>query len=178
MLIRSSPLTRRPGDLELWFVWCGGIPGKLAEHVGSVSSLVCEISSGTTSLWSGDRLKTMLNKTGDPASKAHLKALRVALAIVLAMIAIACVQPGIFGFPQIGLDPSWVAAASYAAEKGLVFGSEVVFTSGPLSALYHRMYPVELAPVIVALDLIWATLFAAQLWKMFAPLLGPKASRD
>ena len=104
-------------------------------------------------------------------------ALKAALSIVLALIAVACVQPASFTSLQVGLDPSWRAATSYAVEKGLAFGSEIVFTSGPLSALYHRVYPFKLAPAIVALDVIWAAVFTAQLWKIFASTLETQAQR-
>ncbi|MHB8271384.1 hypothetical protein [Bradyrhizobium sp.] len=115
--------------------------------------------------------------TSDRASKAGSNTIKAALLIVLALIAVACVQPANFGFLLVGLDASWRAASSYAVEKGLSFGSEIVFTSGPLSALYHRIYPFKLAPVIVALDVIWAAVFIVQLWKIFTSLLEAKAKR-
>jgi hypothetical protein len=37
--------------------------------------------------------------------------------------------------PQAGLDPSWVIGLSMAAQRGLDFGQEVVFTYGPLGFL-------------------------------------------
>jgi hypothetical protein len=110
-------------------------------------------------------------------SGAGLSAFKAVLLIVVAVTAISCVQPVSFGFPKPGLDPSWQAASSYAAEKGLAFGSEFVFTSGPLSALYHRIYPVSLAPMILTLDVILAAFFTAQLWKIFSPLLETKTNR-
>lgn len=111
------------------------------------------------------------------ASKAGLSAVNAAVSIVLALVAVACVQPAGFGFPQASLDSSWQAATAYAVEKGLALGSEFVFTSGPFSALYHRIYPQSLAPVLIALDVIWVVAFAAELWKMFGSLLESKARR-
>ena len=52
-----------------------------------------------------------------------------------------------------GLDPSWVAALSYALEKRLSFGVDVIFTGGPLSPLYHRGFAENYAITIVALSL-------------------------
>jgi hypothetical protein len=111
------------------------------------------------------------------ASSAGSNAFRAALSIVLGLIAVACVQPASFSFLQVGLDPSWRAATSYAVGKGLAFGSDIVFTSGPLSAFYHRVYPFGLAPAIVALDAIWTAVFVAQLWKIFAALLEAREKR-
>ncbi len=38
-----------------------------------------------------------------------------------------------------GLDPSWVYAINYAADKGLVFGEDIIFTYGPLGYLLTTM---------------------------------------
>src|SRR5205823_3265475 len=92
---------------------------------------------------------------------------RATLSFVLLLIAVACVRPANFKFGEIGLDPSWVAAVSYAVEKNFTFGSEIVFTSGPLSSFYDRMYPHDLAPAIIALDVIWTAAFTLELQKIF-----------
>ena len=102
---------------------------------------------------------------------------RATFSFVLLLIAVACVRPAAFGFGQIGLDWSWMAAVSYAVQKHFVFGSEIVFTSGPLSSFYHRMYPHDLAPTIIALDIIWTAAFTLELQKMFDSLFASNARR-
>lgn len=101
----------------------------------------------------------------------------VVLFAVLLLVAVAGIRPAIFGVPTAGLDASWVAAISYAVEKGLAFGSEIVFTSGPLSSLYHRMYPHALAPAIIVLDCVWVVVFVIQLEELLAPLFDRRQSR-
>lgn len=41
-----------------------------------------------------------------------------------------------FGFHPVrtGLDPSWQAALVYGIEHGLLYGTDIVFTAGPLSS--------------------------------------------
>lgn len=39
----------------------------------------------------------------------------------------------------IGLDPSWTYTINYAANKGLIFGKDIIFTYGPLGYLLTRM---------------------------------------
>lgn len=45
--------------------------------------------------------------------------------------------------PTSGLDPSWQFAAEMAYRKGLVFGRDFSFTSGPLSFVYTRLFAVD-----------------------------------
>ena len=104
-------------------------------------------------------------------------AARVLLFAVLLPIAVASIRPAVFGFPTAGLDASWVAAISYAVENGFAFGSEIVFTAGPLSSLYHRMYPHDLAPAIVILDCMWVAVFVIQLENMLAPMFDRREWR-
>lgn len=92
------------------------------------------------------------------------------LTLIVFLVSAACIKPAVFGFPSAGLDASWVYAVSDAMQKGLAFGSDIVFTSGPLSSFYHRMYPYGLAPAIIVLDGLWLVVFAIQLRKMLAPL--------
>jgi hypothetical protein len=103
-------------------------------------------------------------------SDAGSAAARVVLFAVLLLVAVAGIRPAVFGFLTAGLDASWVAAISYAVERGFAFGSEIVFTSGPLSSIYHRMYPHELAPAIVVLDCLWVVVFVIQLQDLLSPL--------
>lgn len=101
----------------------------------------------------------------------------IVLSGVLLLIAVASIRPAGFGFLTAGLDSSWVAAVSYAVEKGLDFGSEIVFTSGPFSIIYHRLYSHQLASAIVVLDCLWVLVFATQLLEMVTPLLRRQESR-
>lgn len=43
---------------------------------------------------------------------------------------------------RIGLDPSWSYAISKAAEDGMIFGKEIIFTFGPLGYLFKGV-PLE-----------------------------------
>lgn len=92
------------------------------------------------------------------------------LAAVVFLVSAACIRPASFGFPSAGLDASWVYAVSDAIQKGSAFGLEIVFTAGPLSSFYHRMFPHAFAPAIIALDCVWLVLFAVQLRRMLLPL--------
>lgn len=49
-------------------------------------------------------------------------------------------QPLDFYFMARGLDPSWQAALATAMEDGRRFGSDIVFTGGPLASLYNRFF--------------------------------------
>lgn len=99
------------------------------------------------------------------------------LVALLLLVAVAGIRPAVFGFPTAGLDESWVAAIAYAVKNRLAFGSEIVFTSGPLSSLYHRMYPHGLAPAIIALDCMWVLVFVIQLREVLASLFERRELR-
>jgi hypothetical protein len=101
----------------------------------------------------------------------------VALFVVLLLVAVASIRPAVFDFPTGGLDASWVAAIAYAVEKGFAFGSEIVFTAGPLSSIYHRMYPHEFAPAIIVLDCVWVVVFVIQLEELLASLFDRREWR-
>lgn len=47
-------------------------------------------------------------------------------------------------FPGVGLDPSWVMSTSYAAANNFNFGSDIIFTFGPYSSLYTKIFNPEL----------------------------------
>lgn len=42
--------------------------------------------------------------------------------------------------PSYGLDPSWELSISYASANNLEFGKEIIFTYGPYSSLYTKIY--------------------------------------
>lgn len=43
----------------------------------------------------------------------------------------------------LGLDNSWMTALAWATENHLQFGSDVVFTGGPLSGIYTRVFQTQ-----------------------------------
>ncbi|QYA03980.1 hypothetical protein [Rhizobium sp. B21/90] len=49
-------------------------------------------------------------------------------------------QPLRFHLTEAGLDPSWQATLAFATEQRWRFGTDIVFTGGPLSSLYSRQY--------------------------------------
>jgi len=53
--------------------------------------------------------------------------------------------PNLIKLPSYGLDPSWAIALHWAKEGGLKWGSEIIFTYGPLGFLRH--------PLLATLDL-------------------------
>ena len=109
----------------------------------------------------------MLSTNAGSAPNAGSSAVNAGFSALLTLVSVACVQPANFRLPGTGTDWSWISAVSYAVEKGLIFGSDIVFTAGPLSAFYHRMYSRDLAPAIVLLDALWLAVFTVFLWKMF-----------
>jgi hypothetical protein len=77
-----------------------------------------------------------------------------------------------------GLDPSWQAALNIAAQERLEFGTEVVFTSGPLGFLktdyLFFAWPGRLAALYgfcvqlaLSLSLLWAARRSFPLWVAF-----------
>ncbi|MBB4255279.1 hypothetical protein [Rhizobium sp. BK008] len=55
-----------------------------------------------------------------------------------------------------GLDPSWQAALAYGVEHHLLFGTDLVFTGGPLSSLYTQQFePITaFAVAIISLGIV------------------------
>jgi hypothetical protein len=53
---------------------------------------------------------------------------------------------------QHGLDPSWRAAIAYGITKGLLFGTDIVFTGGPLSGVYTREFEPNTAYLVVLIS--------------------------
>src|SRR3954452_7628492 len=43
-------------------------------------------------------------------------------------------------FPMAGMEGSWIGASVYAGLNRLAYGTQFVFTNGPLFPLYHREY--------------------------------------
>jgi hypothetical protein len=76
-------------------------------------------------------------------------------------------RPFVFQFMHSGLDPSWVAASTWAQESGLVFGSDFVFTAGPLAILYHRYFSSALAIPAALLWLLFVFIAALIFARLF-----------
>src|ERR1700745_2662182 len=56
-----------------------------------------------------------------------------------------------FTMPAYGLDQSWMAVLGEASAHGWRFGRDIIFTSGPLSALYtHWFQPDRLGGYLAA----------------------------
>lgn len=60
--------------------------------------------------------------------------------LLVALAAFGCLRLGVFDPIRSGLDLSWVAALGEAAARGETFGRDLIFTGGPLSALYTRYF--------------------------------------
>ena len=86
------------------------------------------------------------------------------LVLILSVILFyAKFQPLSFHPTNAGLDPSWQASLALAVEKGWLFGTDVVFTGGPLSSIYTRQYvgaytyAVAVFSILIALYLAVST---------------------
>jgi hypothetical protein len=64
------------------------------------------------------------------------------IAVLVALLAAVYVKlaPFQFTMPGYGLDVSWIAVLGEASERGWRFGRDIIFTSGPLSAIYTRWF--------------------------------------
>lgn len=77
---------------------------------------------------------------------------------------------GVFHAIGSGLDPSWVAALGEAAAHGEKFGRDLIFTGGPLSALYTGYFDsvqwpwAVLAGILTAITLAWSCARLASNW--------------
>lgn len=91
---------------------------------------------------------------------------RIVSASVALVAGLLCIRPTTFSMPNGDLDSSWMESAVYAVNKGLVFGSEFVFTAGPLSSLYHRLYPHGQAPLIILLGVAWVAVMGVGFYKI------------
>ncbi len=70
------------------------------------------------------------------------------------------VAPLTFSLPGRRLDPSWIMVLGEASGRGLHFGTDIIFTGGPLSALYTHYLPSDSAVGLLALRLFITVAFA------------------
>jgi len=85
-------------------------------------------------------------------AQAFIKAVLVILAALASSVVYYC-------RPDIRLDTSWMVALNYFAEQGIRFGSDLVWTYGPLGFL---LFPVKMGPFFAA-----AIAFQLSLWLVF-----------
>jgi hypothetical protein len=71
--------------------------------------------------------------------------------------------------PRAGLDESWRYAMNEAVAQHLSFGKEVVFTFGPLAAIYTRLYHPSTDLMMLAGRVLIATAFAIGLALLTLP---------
>ncbi len=64
--------------------------------------------------------------------------------------------------PPLELDPSWHAAIEYAAAHHLQFGTQIVFTFGPLGFLSARTSLGHLVGLRIAFAIFWAAIVALE----------------
>jgi len=68
-------------------------------------------------------------------------------------------------FPEPGLDPSWRIGVAIGATRGWEFGTDILFTSGPLGFLentlaeFRGQFVLGVAFGLVSLALLWAALY-------------------
>jgi hypothetical protein len=79
--------------------------------------------------------------------------------------------------PRSGLDSSWAFAMNHATAHGLEIGTEIVFTYGPYSGVYTRLYQPEISHLIlfssIFLSLCFsiAFLMCSHTWKSHIAIL-------
>jgi hypothetical protein len=83
--------------------------------------------------------------------------LAAALTFALALLLL---PPWIAGMPSAGIDSSWALALSYAFDHGWQFGRDIVFTLGPYSFLYSKLFDPGNFRLALGLWLAFALAFA------------------
>jgi hypothetical protein len=66
-----------------------------------------------------------------------------------------------FTMPDYGLDQSWMAVLGEASAHGWRFGRDIIFTSGPLSAIYTRWFQPDRLGAHFAANLVLIVTFAS-----------------
>jgi hypothetical protein len=69
--------------------------------------------------------------------------------LLTAVVTAGGLQLGVFEPIHPGLDPSWIAALGEAAARGDIFGRDIIFTGGPLNALFTRYFDSVQWPYII-----------------------------
>ncbi len=85
--------------------------------------------------------------------------------VLCSLIILLMVTPWSPKFPLSGLDPSWAAVIEWGFLKTQAFGTDLIFTFGPLGFLYTRGYHPDLYPHLLAfwgaVGLLLGTFFGA-----------------
>jgi hypothetical protein len=92
--------------------------------------------------------------------------LKIILLFYLALIAF----PYRFSPITPGLDPSWIFAINYFADRHIIFGKDVIWPYGPLGFISM--------PLNVGYNLDIATIFQLSLWIMFSTLIAYLAFKN
>jgi hypothetical protein len=66
-----------------------------------------------------------------------------------------------FTMPEYGADPSWIAVLGEASAHGWRLGRDIIFTSGPLSAIYTRWFQPDRLGAYLAAYLVLIVTFAS-----------------
>src|SRR4029077_15856863 len=66
-----------------------------------------------------------------------------------------------FSMPAYGTDPSWMAVLGEASAHGWRLGRDIIFTSGPLAAIYTRWFQPDRLGAHFAANLVLIVTFAS-----------------
>ena len=69
---------------------------------------------------------------------------RVALAALAYVFVLLSYSPWAFSLPDVGSEPSWSSAITYAAEAGWTWGRDLVYSYGPLGFVLPHLYSESL----------------------------------
>jgi hypothetical protein len=108
----------------------------------------------------GELLRAAILATGNTGADAHsvIRYLALTLTFVGTLFVFVPFYPR---FPSFGGQSSWVYAMNEAISRNMVFGRDVVFTSGPLASVYTRIYHPATDPLMLGLGSFFAAAFFA-----------------
>jgi hypothetical protein len=89
--------------------------------------------------------------------------LRSAESILLTVIIFCLFIPLNPVMPSAGLDPSWSLAINQALSDGLIFGKNLIFTFGPYSSIYTKLYHPDTSGLILVGSALLAAGYASML---------------
>lgn len=78
----------------------------------------------------------------------------IAFFLTLTLVFFLKFQPVNFTDVGLGLDQSWRAALAFAAETGLLFGTDIAFTAGPLAGIHNRQFEPNNAYLLAFFSLL------------------------
>jgi hypothetical protein len=83
------------------------------------------------------------SETGNVVPRLIRRSATAGLAFIIILVCYAALAPLDIRLPGLDLDPSWTDVLGNAARLHLIFGKDIVFTSGPLSPIYTGYYPAQ-----------------------------------